>query len=160
MAVKTTIFPKACVEGLIAEALSSVHSSFIELMTNVQMKRIDNARATWAITYGEVDKILHCLDPYSDSSLSPKHWMARDVCKEMKDRMSQTIGIQDAKNVRNKHAVNFARDLTEFLKALHNVMHDKNTDAQRRNHMGIFTGDIVELNLLSGTMNKMEISHA
>jgi hypothetical protein len=160
MAVKTTIFPKACVEGLIAEALSSVHSSFLELMTNYQMKKIDNARATWAITYGEVVKVLQCLEPYTDASLAPKHWMARDIFKEMKERMDRTVGIQDAKNVGNKNAVHFARDLTEFMQALHNVLHDKRTDAQRRTHMGVFTGDVVDLDPVTGTMAHVEVANA
>ena len=160
MAVKTTIFPKACVEGLIAESLSSVHSSFLQLMTNIDMKRIDNARATWAITYGEVLKIIQCLEPYTDASLSPKHWMARDVCKEMRERMDRTIGIQDAKNVRNRYALQFARDLTEFMSALHNVLHDKKTDAQRRTHMGVFTGDVVDLDPVTGTMAYVEVANA
>lgn len=160
MAIKTTIFPKSCVEGLLAECLSSVHSSFVQLMTNMDMTRIQNAKATYAITYGEVLKIIQCLEPYTDASLSPKHWMARDVCIEMRDRLDRIMDIQNAKNVRNKHAVQFARDLTEFMSAMHSVLDDKNTDAQRRTHMGVFTGDVVDLDPVTGTMAHVEVANA
>jgi hypothetical protein len=160
MAVKTTIFPKACVEGLMAEALSSVHSSFLELLSDSPLKKIKNAKASWLITYGEVTKVLECLEPYHDRALSPKHWMARDVFKEMKDRLIKTSTIGNAKNVGHSSAKMFARDLTEFLKALHEVMLDRNSDATRRTHMGIFTGDVVDLDPVTGTVTCVEVADA
>ena len=57
-----------------------------------------------------------------------------------------------SRNRKNSIPPSNTRDLTEFLKALHEVMLDRNSDATRRTHMGIFTGDVVDLDPVTGTV--------
>ena len=93
--------------------------------------------------------MLDCLSPYSDASLQPKHCSARDVYSEMAKRMEFTTGIQNAKNTRNKNATRFARDLTEFMKTIHVVMHKDTNYVDRVAQVEMFVGDLVDAEISS-----------
>jgi hypothetical protein len=150
MANKINVFPKEAVEGLIGESIGSIHESFMMLiMKPKELSQIDNARASWLVTKSEIARVLECLSPYSDASLQPKHCSARDVYNEMAKRMELTSGIQDAKNTRNKNATQFARDLTEFMKTIHVVMHKDTNYVDRVAQVEMFVGDLVDAEISS-----------
>ena len=145
MVIKTDVFPKEAVEGLIGESIASIHDSFMMLiMKPKELSQIDNARASWLVTKSEIARVLECLSPYSDASLQPKHCSARDVYREMARRMELTAGIKQAKNTRNKNATQFARDLTEFMKTIHIVMHKDTKYLDKVAQVEVFNGSLVD----------------
>tara|TARA_R110000851_G_scaffold12291_2_gene42799 strand:+ start:908 stop:1417 length:510 start_codon:yes stop_codon:yes gene_type:complete len=133
VSASSNIFPKEAVEGVLAEFLSQLKASVDVVVAGSEVSsltRYDSARSCYIIAGQEVESILHLLEAYSNAALTVKHRYCRAVLREFLDKLYD-IKVLDAKSIRNKVFLSFARELVEFMTVFHVTLSDKTSDKKR-----------------------------
>ena len=142
--VKGNVFSKDFVEGLIAECIAQIKES-LDLLQHGNgiegVKRLDSVKGTYLIAINEANNIITMLQHYSDAALSPKHKLSRYVLRSFVRKLQDIDGFMEAKRMDNTRIVAFARVITEFLVAIHMVMHSDSEQKTREFHVASFCGD-------------------
>ena len=125
--IKSNVFRKECVEGLIGECIGqSKHSLDISAdasQTPEGVTRIGSVQATFLVATNEASNVVTMLENYSDAALCPKHRYSRYILKSFVRRMTHIgEGLLGAKRMNKKEVLSFAVHITDFLTALHIVM--------------------------------------
>jgi len=132
--IKSNIFPKEAVEGVMAEMINQIKASMDVIVfqaDDINITKTQSAQATYQIVGEEVQAVLDMLRDYSNAALTPKHRMCREIMREFMDRASN-IKVMDAKAQHSKHLTQFATELVEFLTTLHEVLKDSSSDKRRK----------------------------
>ena len=122
--IKSNIFPKEAVEGVIAEMINQIKASMDVIVfhsDDLKISKTKSAKATYQIVGEEVQAVLDMLRDYSNAALTPKHRMCRAIMREFMGRL-ENIEVMDAKAQHSKHLTQFATELVEFLTTLHEVL--------------------------------------
>jgi len=122
--IKSNIFPKEAVEGVMAEMINQIKASMDVIVfhhDDIGLSKTKSAKATYQIVGEEVQSVLDMLRDYSNAALTPKHRMCRAIMREFVDR-AERIQVMDAKAPHSKHLTQFAQELVEFLTTFHEVL--------------------------------------
>ena len=135
----TKVFSADIVEGMLADGMGEVKRSLDVLYYNPGgMEQYVNAAACRSIALGQVNDMLHFLQPYHDASLRPRHRGCRKVLTAMRKRMlgNAPIGV-DGKPFAGFDLPQFGSDIVQFLTAFHRVLSvetsttDRNAELRR-----------------------------
>ena len=120
----TKVFSADIVEGMLAEGLGEIKRSLDVLYHNPgDMEQHVNATACRSIARGQVNDMLHFLEPYNDASLRPRHRGCRKVLMAMRKRLLKNgpSGTADSPFA-GFDLPRFGRDIVQFLTAFHRVL--------------------------------------
>tara|TARA_R110000824_G_scaffold14054_4_gene60372 strand:- start:3871 stop:4443 length:573 start_codon:yes stop_codon:yes gene_type:complete len=142
---KTAVMPKELVEGMFKEcitqcsnAMNSIFLIFFDKETgdkesfNSQQKKLDAVKGTNLIFCYELETIQHCLEPYTDATLNPKHRAVRKVCFEAYSRLKVLHpDLQKAKYMNHRSISEFAKEMCLFMTNFHVVLHNETPSKER-----------------------------
>jgi hypothetical protein len=136
-----TVYPFEYVEGLLANALSSMFHAIDSLRPEAQamltMGKVENARAAAGLLYLEAQTILDCLEPYHDASLNPKHRLIRIMLRCV-TKVMEGSEIQGARTLRHRAFRDFATLSKDTLETFHKLLHSDTPLGERENTLALF----------------------
>ena len=156
--MSVTIFPsKEFVEGMISGVIASITSGLNALNTVVNdpdFKSVDGKltecralKGLLAVCLVECAKIEHCLKPFHEAALRPKHRDTRTITTHF---IKHTLEHDNAKAIavwEDDHPANldnvaiwFLHRVLDFISTLHKVMHEDTERADRINEVNRFVG--------------------
>tara|TARA_R100000655_G_scaffold82789_1_gene122332 strand:- start:4574 stop:5086 length:513 start_codon:yes stop_codon:yes gene_type:complete len=136
----TKVFSADIVEGMLAEGMGEIKRSLDVLYYNPgNMEQHVNAAACRSITLGQVENMLHFLEPYHDASLRPRHRGTRRVLCSMRKRLLENVPLMDQKTpYAGFDVLRFGRDMVQFLTAFHKVLSVSTSTTDRNNELRWF----------------------
>ena len=142
---KTVYFDKEFIERMLAEAMTQLSNQLNTLFlifhdketqktgwdkSAAKMKAI---KGSYNIMVNELETICHCLEPYAEAALKPKHRAVRCVCNEGLRRLSEIAeGLNKAKNLNHSAVIKFGVEITLLLTNFHTVFHEKTPSKERK----------------------------
>lgn len=141
----TKVFPAELVEGMFSQTLNQLTNAMNSLFLifhdketgnlesfNTQKKKLEAIKGVWLIFMNEIETIDHCLKPYHNASLNPKHRQVRKIVGEGFRRLSELgPSLQSAKYINNQYVTDFAKEMCQFVTNFHCVLHTKTPKKER-----------------------------
>ena len=142
---KTDVMPKELVEGMFTEcitqlsnAMNSIFLIFFDKETgdkesfNSQEKKVEAVKGTHLIFCVELETIQHCLEPYANAALNPKHRAVKKICFEGFRRLKELHSdLHKAKYMNHRSITEFAKEMCLFVTNFHVVLHKETPSKER-----------------------------
>jgi hypothetical protein len=144
----TAVFPAELVEGMYSHALGQLVHQMNSLFLifhdketgsyesfKTQAKKLDSIKGVHTIFCGELENVTHCLKPYSNAALNPKHRIVKAIISEGFKRL-RDLGpkLREAKYINNQYVTQFGSEICQFITNFHVVLH-KDTPKKDRNRI-------------------------
>lgn len=142
---KTSVFPAVLVEGMYAHCLQQLVHQMNSLFLifndpetsakgsfDTQEKKVKAVKAVHQIFLQEIDTVRHCLIPYHDASLKPKHRLVKRIINEAYERFSNlSKTIATAKYMNHSAITKFGKEMIQFVTNFHITLHEETTKKER-----------------------------
>jgi hypothetical protein len=142
----TSVFPAELVEGMYSHALGQLVQQMNSLFLifhdketgsyesfNTQTKKLVSIKGVHFIFCEELETVRHCLKPYSDAALNPKHRAVKAIVNEGFKRFKD-LGpkLQEAKYINNQYVTKFGVEICQFVTNFHCILHQDTSKKDRK----------------------------
>lgn len=141
----TRVFPSELVEGMFSQALNQLVHQMNSLFLifhdketgnkesfDTQKKKLDAIKGVHIIFCEELETIVHCLKPYSDAALNPKHRSVRAIVNEGFERMKDLgPNLREAKYINNQYVTQFGKEICQLVTNIHVLLHEGTPKKER-----------------------------
>ena len=139
----TAVFPSELVEGMMVHCLLQLRDQMNSLflifhdketgdLYKTSREKLEAIKGVHIIFLQELDTIAHCLKPYSDAALNPKHRAVRAIATEGIERLlDMKDNLRAAKYINNQYVTQFAKEICLIVTNFHAVLHEKTPKKER-----------------------------